>query len=301
LETNEILHFGSFSSIPRRTYQIPNIVDEVEVTDSGIYLFVLYDNGTKLSHFSTVSSSPIFTVGLPSGSKNLQLRNEAKFAYVQVSEEVLEVVNGNVSSKLSKPGLITYAVPTIIDRIYISIPGEIQGYKDRPLPNWKGPSSYEVNNLNTDAGGDLIIGWGEQRLTFIDDSNMPLGNEALWTLLGFMVIFEFAFLIIYGLWDEIRNLKKETLYIVVIGAIVGILVAYILPDQDAIDWYGVTAYISLAAVLAALSTLISFKTDAGLANIVIGLVVGIIAAIPIALLAHFIMQVGGYQFPDSPS
>jgi hypothetical protein len=300
LETNEIFHFGSFSSIPRRTYQILNIVDEVEVTNSGIYLFVLHDNGSKLSHFSTVSSNPIFTVGLPSGSENLQLRNEAKYAYVQVREEVLEIVDGNVSSKLSKPGLITYTVPTIIDRVYISIPGEIQGYKDRLLPNWKGPSSYEVNNLNTDAGGDLIIGWGEQKLTQIDDSDMPLGNDTLWTLLGFVVIFQSAFLIIYSLWDEIRNTKKETLYIIVIGAIVGILVAYILPDQDAIDWFGVTAYISLAAALAALSTLISWKTDAGLANIVIGLVVGIIAAIPIALLGHFLMQLGGYQFPDSP-
>lgn len=300
LESNEIFHFGSFSSIPRRMYQIPNIVDEVKVADSGIYLFVLHDNGSKLSHFSTVSSSPIFTVGLPSGSENLQLRNEAKYAYVQVGEEVLEIADGNVSSKLSKPGLITYAVPTIIDRIYISIPGEIQGYKDRELPNWKGPSSHEVNGLNSDAGGDLIIGWGERELTMIDDSNMPLGNEDLWTLLGFMVIFESALLIIYGWWDEFRNTRKETLYIIVIGAIVGILVAYIIPDQDAIEWYGVTAYICLAAALAAISTLISFKVDAGLANIVIGLVVGIIAAVPIALLGHFLMQLGGFQFPDSP-
>lgn len=300
LESNEIIHFGSFTSDPRRTYQIPNAVDEIEVTDSGIYLFVLYANGSKLSQFSTVSSSPIFTADLPSGSKNLQLRMGEKFAYVQASEEVLEIVDGNVTSELSKQGLITYTVPKIVDRIYISIPGEIQGYKDRQLPNWKGPSSYEVNNLNTDAGGDLIIGWGDQRLTLINDSDTPLGNDALWTLLGLIVIFESAFLIIYGWWDEIRKTKKETLYIIIIGAIAGILVSYILPDQDAIDWYGLTAYIILAAALASLSTLVSWRTDAGLANILIGLVVGILAAIPLALLAHFLIEVGGYQFPDSP-
>jgi hypothetical protein len=300
LETNEILHFGSFSPTPRMIYQIPNGIDEVEVARSGIFLFVLFDNGSKLSHFSTVSSDPILTVDLPSGSKNLQLRMETEYAYVQVGEKVLEIFNGNVSTRLSEPGLITYTVPKVVDRVYVSKSGEIQGYKDRQLPNWKGVSSYEVNYLSSDIGGDLIIGWGDQRITLIDDSESPLGNDTLWTLLGFMVIFETAFLIIFGLWDNIRNMRKEVLYVVIIGAIAGILVAYIFQDQDAIDWYGVTAYISLAAALAALSTLVSYRTDAGLANIIIGLVVGIMAAIPIAFLAHFIMQVGGYQFPDSP-
>lgn len=301
LESNEIIHFARFSSTPRIILQFPAQVDELSVSGSGINLVALYDNGSKISRFSITSQEPIFTVDLPQGSRNLQTRIQTEYSYVRAGNEILEVEGGAVRSRLLNEDLVTYTVPTVTDKIYVSLPGEIQGYKGtRAIPNWKSGTSFDVENLQTDVGGDFIIGWSGENLVLVDDTDMPLGNQTMWIALGFLVIFQVAFLIAFVWWEEFRKMRRETLYVVVVGAIVGILVAYVFPDHEAINWFGLGVYVTLAGILAAVSTLITWRTEAGLANIVVGLVIGIILAIPLALVAHFIMEAGGHQFPDSP-
>lgn len=301
LESNEIVHFARFSSTPRIILQFSTQVDELSVAGSGIYIAALYDNGSKISRYSITSQEPIFTANLPQGSSHLQTRIQTEYSYVRAGNEILEVAEGEVRSRLLIESFITYTVPTVTDKIFVSLPGEIWGYKGlRGIPNWKSGVSFDVANLQTDVGGDFIVGWSGENLLLVDDTDMPLGNQTMWIALGFLVIFQVAFLLTFVWWKELKSMRRETLYVVVVGAIVGILVAYGFPDQDAIDWFGLGAYVILAGILAAVSTLITWRTEAGLANIVVGLVIGIIMAIPLALVAHFIMAAGGHQFPDSP-
>ena len=300
IDGRKVIHFAQFSSTPRMTYDFDTPVDEVQLSGSGTAVVVLYDLGTKLSRFTTTSSGPVWTANLPEGSSDLQLRNKATYSYVKLGKEVFVIEDGVVGSRIQVEEMITYTVPTVIDKIYISIPGELWGYKGtRTAPNWVGPTPVDIENLKTDTVGYTIIGWSERTIVQVNDSDMPLGNDALWIILGFLLIGQVALLMIYSWLDKLMGTRKETLYVMVAGAIAGILVAYILPDQSAIDWFGMGSYIILAGTMAAIATHISWRTEAGLANIVVGLVMGIILAVPLALLAHFLMEVGGYHFADS--
>lgn len=295
-----VIHFAQFSSEPRAIYDLEQPVDEVTISQSGTGVVILFDGGSKLSSFSTTSADPIWTAELPQGSKNLQLRSRSTYSYVQAGENVLVVEGGEVSTRIEVGGMSTYVVPKVVDKIFISVDGKVEGYKGtRAAPNWEASIPKVIENLRTDVGGTQIIGWQGTTILFINDSETPVGNDGMWTALGFLVIGQVAVLLIYGLWDRIVSTRKEALYLLIVGAIAGILIAYVLPDNEAIDWFGQGGYTVLAGILAAVSALIAWRTEAGLASVVVGVVVGIILAIPMALVAHFVMESAGYSFPDS--
>ena len=295
-----VTHFAQFSSEPRVIYELEQPVDEVAPSQSGTGVVILYDDGTKLSGFSITSSDPLWTAELPQGSKDLQLRSRTAYSYVQSGEKVLVIEEGEVRTRIEVGGMVTYTVPKVVDKIYLSVDGGLEGYKGtRAAPNWATTSSTQMGNLLTDVGGNRIIGWQGTTVVFINDSEPPVGNELMWTIFGYLIIGQVSILLIYGLWNKIVSTRKEALYLLIGGAIAGILVAYVLPDAEAIDWYGQGAYTVLAGAMAAISALIAWRTEAGLASVVVGVVVGIILSIPMAMVAHFIMESAGYQFLES--
>jgi hypothetical protein len=299
--TDQIFHFAQFSPDPRMIYTFDAPLDEIQNARSGTGIVALFDEGSRLSAFSITSSDPTWTAELPAGSIDLKLRNQMEYAYVRSEDRVLVIEQGTVSTRIETEGLSAYTVPSVSDKLFLSTGKEMEGYKgQRSAPNWIAGTDVDVEEMSTDVGGSLIIGWGNQDIFLIDDHRTPVGNDGLWTFLGFLIIGQFGLVVIYGLWDRISTTGIEALYLIVAGAIGGVVVAYILPDITAIDWYGTAAYATLAGMISALSALISWRMDAGLASVVVGVVAGIVLAIPLSLVAHFLMMVGGYQFPDSP-
>jgi hypothetical protein len=301
LGNNSVYHFSRISPSPRQIYHFTDHIDELKLSDSGIKMGVLHSNGTIYSLMTTSSNQSQYDVSLPDDSHRLILKNRAESAFVLSGISVFQVDETGVRERISKQGIVTYTVPIVTDKIFISIPGHIEGFKDnRSTPRWRADLDMTPQTLITDVGGDTLISSDGNSIGIIDDSNMPLGQSILWSALGFLLLGESAFLLIFGLWPRIRAVRRESVYVVFAGTIAGILITALFPEQTTLDWYGNLAiYSMLAAAIAGFSTMATLRVDAGLASVFVGLFVGLVICFPLAMVTHFLLSVAGYEFSGS--
>lgn len=161
------------------------------------------------------------------------------------------------------------------------------------MPNWKTDLGFTVTHLATDLSSDLILAHGDDRIAVIEDLDTPLGSEVMWHSLGFLIIGEAIALPFIQWWRELRRIRRETLVVMALGAAAGVAVLGLLPEIEMAARFGDSAYLAVGGLTAGLSTLICWRADAGLANLVIGFTVGILTVIPLSLVAHFLLMVGG--------
>ncbi|MDD1773269.1 MAG: hypothetical protein LUQ14_01430 [Methanomassiliicoccales archaeon] len=296
LDNDTVYLFKLIQTSPRTIYHVPGHVKEVQLSPSGLNLAVLFGGDPSyLAMFEYSFSTPLSVTEVPSDCRNLQIQKAGSLAYLENGDEVIRVFEGNTSLKISVGDLHTYVVPSVPDVIFVSTHGKITCYKgDRGSPIWEAQVGNMTANLITDAGGSVLVGWGIRGLAIIDNSQPFAGSKAALFTVGVIVIAE-ALTVPIILWRKrLSKVNAKTLLVIVAGAMVGIAVTAILPDPGFSNILGgMAGYILIVAIMSAISTLVAWNSQAGLASIVIGFAVGLVISIPICLVAAFAMWANG--------
>jgi hypothetical protein len=296
LDNDTIYLFKLIQTSPRTIYHVPGHVKEVQLSPSGLSLGALYGGDPSyLAMFGYSSSTPVSVTEVPSNCKNLQLQKEGSLAYLENGDEVIRVSEGDTSVKISVGDLHSYVVPSVTDIIFVSTHGKITCYKgDRSSPIWEAKVGNMTANLITGAAGNVLVGWEIRSLTIIDNSQPVAGSKAALFAVGVIVIAE-ALAVPIILWRKrLSKVNFKMLFVLVAGAMVGIAMTAILPDPGFSSMLGgMASYILIIVIMSALSTLVAWNSQAGLASIVIGFAVGLVISIPICLVAAFAMWANG--------
>jgi len=301
LENNTVFHFSRIDFRPRQIYHTEGPVDELRLSESGISVGILHSNGSRFALFGVSTDVPIYKLDLPEGSRNLLLKVRAESAFVLANNVLLQFNGSGFSERITDGNMVNYTVPLVADKIYVSLPDRIEAFRGgRQSPRWIAETAFTVDGMRTDVGGKALIAYGANSIVRIDDSDMPLGDSVLWALLGLLVIVESSLLPVAWYWSRIMASKRMILYVLVSGALAGIAASIIFPDLGTVDWYGsMAAYLAVSGSIAALSTLVAFGVEGGIARIFIGICAGLVISIPVVLAAHFLLSIQGYHFAGS--
>ncbi|MFP4545994.1 MAG: hypothetical protein ACLFPN_04000 [Methanomassiliicoccales archaeon] len=290
-EDGMVYLFRSGSDIPRMSFDA-GLMGQLILSGSGTRLCV--SDGSSFHLYTSTSRHPVYQVDLPPGSTGFVMQDNGERVYAKSGDRVIRIADGEWEVRWEREGLVNYTVPRVIDKGFFSTEGKIAGVKgDRSVPNWKTEPGFTATHLYTDLSGGLILAHGDDRIAVIEDRDTPLGSEVMWYSLGFLIIGEAIVLPIIQWWRELRRLRRETLTVMALGAAAGLAVLGLLPEVEMAARFGDLAYLAVGGLTAALSTLICWRADSGLANLVIGFTVGILTVIPLSLVAHFLLMVGG--------
>jgi len=302
LDNNTVYLFKLIQTTPRTIYHLPGPVREVQLAPSGLTLGILYgDDPAHLAMYGYSSSTPVSVTDLPGNCKNLQLQKEGSFAYLERGDDVMQVLDGNSSLKTSVEGLHSYVVPSVTDIVFVSTHGKIMSYKGyRGAPIWEAKVGDMTANLITDAAGYVLVGWNGTSLVVIDNSQPVTGSRTMLLAVGVVVILESTALPVVAWRKRLSKVDMKTLYVLLAGIMVGIVVSTALPDPGFTDALGgLPIYLLVVTIISAMSTVIAWESQAGVASVVIGFAAGLVISIPICLVASFFMWAVGVDFSSS--
>ncbi len=301
LENGSVYVFSKSNNVPREILQIGSVPMEIDMTMSGTGLGVLYGEGKKMGLYTFDSQPPLWDYDLISEGSGLVVQREGGSAFVSMGNKILKVERGELVSVTDVESLVTYSAPVVSDWVFASTPDEIIAFRgERSGAMWSSDIETGASGIVTDAGGNLVIFWVDNTLGLIENDDAIAGSSTLWAVFGFLIISQSVALPVLSWWKRIYEKRKEIGYLLLAGALVGVTISGVFPNAEAVAWYGSTeAVMALAAALCALTSVISWRADAGLANLAVGFTMGVLLAIPMALIGHFTLSVVGYQFADT--
>jgi hypothetical protein len=278
---------------------------EIEISSLGTRIAIQYrdDGGCKVAVYSIPSLALVAIEGFPSSiGHNLRLQGELAPVYLQIDDVIYRWDPGSQSGFQEfrrVEGLGDYTFPSVSQEVYVSSPGSISIYVvNMTVPKWSCPIGGGAPSLQTDAGGWMIYGFDTNRLLLIENTREYSGSMELWTVFGTVVIIQVLGLFLIAYRNQLRTLNRRNVPVLAIGAIAGLMVAAILPDQLYMDWMGEElTYFFVSMIVAGIISLVVWRGQAGLGGIALGTVLGIPLAIGLSLAAAFFIWVFGYQFP----
>jgi hypothetical protein len=300
LENNSLYMFRRSVSTPTRIYHVGERVREIVLTNTGLRLAVLSGHDpTRLSVYRSDSIQTILEKDLPGNCTDLKLQKQIESIFVRSGNDILEVSNEGVSVKVSKDDLTSYTAPTAVSSIFVSTKESILAYRGgRSSPIWEAKVGDVCTNVITDFGASVVVGYDSNHLLVIDNTDIILGSKIGWFIVGLAAIGESIALMIAFNWKRIQNAKKITLYVLVAGAFVGIAVSAVFISEDSASIFGgTTGYLVYVGILGAITALIAWSSEAGIASFVLGVGVALIISVPIALVLQFALWYSGYVFP----
>lgn len=204
LDNRTVFHFSRIDPRPRQIYYTAGPVNELRLSESGISVGVLYSSGSRFALFGVSNGTPIYELGLPEGSRNLLLKVRADSAFVLADDVIIELNMTGSVTRVVEEGIINYTVPLVVDKIYVSLPDRIEAFRGgRQAPRWIAETEFTVDSMMTDVGGRVLIAYGDDNIVRIDDSDMPLGDSFLWSLLGMVVVAESLMIPVAWFWSRI--------------------------------------------------------------------------------------------------
>lgn len=299
LDNNSVYFFRRALSTPTRIYQLDKQVREIVLSDTGLYIGVLSGiDPTRLSVYKSDSTQSVLEKDLPGSCTDLSLQKQIESIFVRSDNDILEVSDEEPIVKVSKQDLTSYAVPTAVSGIFVSTKESVSEYKgERDSPIWEARVGDICTNIITDYGATVVVGYDSSHILVIDNTAVILGSRTAWFFVGLKVILESIVLVIALNWKRIRSAKRITLYVLVAGAFAGIAVSAVLMSEDYVEIFGGTfSYLIFVGILGAITTLIAWSSEAGLASFSLGVGVGLVASVPIALMFQFVLWYSGHEF-----
>jgi hypothetical protein len=299
LDNNSVLLFRWTSSTPTMVYLMKEPVREIALSETGDHLAVLSGHDpTRLSVFETDSIKPVLDIDLPGNCTDLKLQKEIESIFVKSGNNILKISNDQVGIVVSRDDLKSYATSTVVEGLFVSTKQGVFAYKGgRNSPIWEARVGDICRNVITDSGGAVVIGFDSDHLVTIDNTDVVLGSKTGWFAVGLAVIGESIALIGAFSWRRIRSPKKGTIYVLVAGAFVGIAVSAAFLNESSAGLFGGTlTYLLFVGIIGAISTLLAWNSAAGISAVALGLFVGLVMSVPIALVFQFGLWYSGYVF-----
>lgn len=299
LANNSVYLFSRISNIPTAVYRSEEPVREIAFSNTGVHLAVMSGHDpTRLSVYESGSLQPLIQKGLPGNCTDLKLQKEIESIYVRSENSILEISNGANLVKVSEADIRSYAVPTAVGSIFVSTRDGVLAYKtERSKPVWEAKVGDICRNVITDFGATVVIGFDSNHLVIIDNTDVILGSKTGWFVTGLAVIGDFVVLALAFSWKRVRNPKKGTMYVLLIGAFVGIAVSSLFVNKASADVFGGTvAYLIFVGILGAIVTFIVWTSEAGIGGIALGVGVGLVTSVPLALVFQFVLWYSGFAF-----
>ena len=300
LDNNSVYFFRRALSTPTRIYELDKQVREMVLSDTGLHLAVLSGiDPTRLSVYRSDSTRSVIEKDLPGNCTDLRLQKQIESIFVRSGNDILEVSDEAITVKVSKQDLTSYAVPTAVGGIFVSTKESVSEYKgERDSPIWEARVGDVCANIITDYGATVVVGYDSSHILIIDNTAIILGSKTGWFFVGLKVILESIALVIALNWNRIRDAKRITLYVLVAGAFAGIAVSAVLMSEEYAEVFGGTSsYLVFVGILGAITTLVAWSSEAGLASFALGVGVGLVASVPIALVFQFVLWYSGHDFP----
>jgi hypothetical protein len=300
LDNNTVYVFKSTDNRIRAIFHFSEKIRELAISSTDLHLGVLFGDAERyLASLDLYEKRILWTREVPVDSEGLQVHGDGEW-YALVSSNMILAINGTSSKPLlHSSSLVEFALPTVADEFFISTEDKIEKYRiGRNSPIWRADiTGVEHSSLLTDAAGSVLIGWGGDRYVVIDDSIGIYGNSMLWRLIGFLLIGEAIAVPLFVWRRKLAKLDRHAFIVILAGALSGAIAGTIISDPDPITFFGgINSYLAVAASIAAFSAFFSWNAEGGIGGIVYGVAIGLVASIPIAITASFVLWTLGFEF-----
>lgn len=306
-DNSTVAIFDKSGTSPLGFIHLPGEVLEIEFSSSGSRMATLYRDGSgcKIAIHSIPSLASVALGGFPSSiGHNLRLHGDFAPVYIQLEDSIYRWEmggQGGFEEFLTVEGLEDYVFPSVMEELFTSSPGSISAHvTGMVVAKWDSPIGGGAPSLQTDAGGWMVLGYDTNRLLIVDNTRDLSGSKELWTVFGTVLILQSLSLFVFIYWKRLKTFNSRSVIPLAGGAMAGIMVTAVFPDQLYMEWMGdPLTYLLVSATVAGIVSLIAWEGQAGLGGVVLGTVLGIPLAMGLSLVAAFIIWVLGHQFPGN--
>ncbi|MEM0449470.1 MAG: hypothetical protein QW520_06590 [Methanomassiliicoccales archaeon] len=307
VNNSHVVIFNKGATSPLGWISVSGQVLETNLGAAGRHLAILYlQNGDhKVSVFSLPSLIHKQTVSVEGKNvKNLLLHGDSGIIYIKSDNKIMrcDVEKENCFKAIREiPELDNFVIPSVTDENFVSSPGKIQTFvPGMVVAKWSCLIGGEPVLLITDAGGWQVIGYDSNRLVIIDNTRNYSGSGTFWMALGVLVIFQISTVLLTHYWNRLKSLDAKRVIVLFCGAIAGVAVGSLFVDLRFVEWFSnELIYLIICGSVAALTCLLSWESQAGLAGMVFSTVFGLPLSVLFSWLAAFFIWTQGYEFPGS--
>lgn len=304
LEDDSVWIYDEAAQSVAYSFQAPGEVVETSFSSRATYLGIIYEteDGRRLLLHDPFHRKDILDMAVPSDACHLAFEDEGVRMYLRSGDRVMRYQDEAFVPYFEEEGLLSFIMPSVADYVFaITDDGVVQHSPGEIAPRWRcALGNTSSTTFIVDASGYAIVGFRSNELVLIDNYRAVEGDGEAWLAFGLMVALQTSIVASLLLWRRGSNLKGKGVLAMWSGALAGVLVAGLLPDQAMIEWYGdEVIYLLISGTVAGLIALYLWNQQTGAYSIAIGAFIGMFLGVLIALGAAFLVAVSGYVFPGT--
>jgi hypothetical protein len=272
-------------------------IDGMIMVDNGMKLYVQFHGGSIMA----VKPANGYVYGwtnLSSAAQSIVLGEDGENAYALDGDRLMVVSGPEGALVFSGENIKAFAIPGTGDFV-ICQDNQVSLFKsERANALWRGEMQGSAIGTDTDFGASFILVWtSDGDLLSFDNSIPTLGAREWWMAFGVILIIELLVLIGLAWGKNLVSNGSHGVIVLFAGAMAGLIVAILFPDQGAIGWFvSEWALAVIVAASGAVASYASWESGSGVWGIILGIIAGGIASAVTGLLMMFLLWTTGVEF-----
>jgi hypothetical protein len=276
---------------------------EIFFSPESKYLGILYDRDgeRRLRVYDPMFDREVSDHLLPADAKSLRFQDEGSRIYFMSEGGVMRLEGGAISTCVTSDGMDGFIMPSVADYIFTFEEGCIAEHlPGTAIPKWRCQHNVGDAVYVVDASGTTVIGHGGSEFIIIDNSKPAEGSPQGWSLLSALLGAEIVVLVLLSYLRTRSKFNNAGILALLLGAMVGILVAGFVHDDALCEWFGSDmAYLVINGIVAGIVSLYIWDQQIGAYTILLGAFYGLPLGALSTLVATILIMNMGWELPGS--
>ena len=283
---------GPVSTIPDEG----QVVDMVMV-DNGMKAFVLHQDGSVLA-LKPANGFVYEWTNLSDSVKSLVLGEDGASVFALEGDSLMSVTGPSGVPIFTGKDISAFAMPGSNDYV-ICQNSLVSLYKQgRANAVWDSSVQGKCIGADTDFGASFVLIWTDHGDLFTYDNSVPtMGAKEWWQVVGVLLVLELITLAVLTWGKTLAASGSKGLVVIFAGAMAGLVVAVVFPNQTGVDWFGGELPVAVIVMASgAVAAYAAWGSGSGAWGVILGVIAGSITAALTGLVVMFLLWASGRQF-----